>query len=171
MNAQVVGLDLSMSATGVCEADGTTRTIKFPGNDIAGDRRLAHIAGSVGVSAIGADLVVIEDFVVRTQAAGIVGMVHGAVRVALMEEGVRYITVPPATLKKYATGKGNADKTAMSLALFKRTGVELADDNQVDAWWLRAAGLQLLGAPLVELPAVQVAALDKLAAERGGLRG
>lgn len=156
----VVGLDLSMTATGLAKRDGTTYTIKPAPR---GDGRLVEIRNCVGLSVGGCDLVVIEDFVVRTPAAGIVGMVHGAVRTALLEWGIRYLTVPPATLKRFATGKGNCGKPEMAVALFKRAGLELPDDNQVDAWWLRAAGCQLLGAPLVPMPSTQVAALDKLA--------
>lgn len=42
-----------------------------------------------------------------------------------------------ATIKKHATGKGNADKVAMLDAARKRwPDVEFADDNQSDAVWL-----------------------------------
>lgn len=158
MSPRVVGLDLSMTATGIADDDGHTSTIK---PRTSGDRRLVEIAANAALAAIGSDLAVIEDLPpIRAYALGILGMVHGAVRTALLGQGVPYALVPPMTLKKYATGKGNADKTAMALALYKRAGLELADDNQVDAWWLRAAGLQLLGEPLVQLPAVQVAALE-----------
>lgn len=49
---------------------------------------------------------------------------------------MRLIEVPPTTLKLFAAGKGNADKTAMALAVYKRWKVELPDDNQVDAYCL-----------------------------------
>jgi len=40
----------------------------------------------------------------------------------------------PTTVKKYATGSGNADKAAMIAAARERwPGVELADDNEADA--------------------------------------
>ena len=50
----------------------------------------------------------------------------------------------------------------MALALFRRTGLELANSDETDAWWLRAAGLHLLGHPIVDLPAAQAAALDRI---------
>ena len=166
----MVVLDLSITATGYATGDGDCGTIKT--NPKHGDHRLGVITAEVegwfdcddGMTEriMPADLVVIEGPVVRSSAAVIIGMVHGAVRLRLMDWRIPYAVVPPATLKKFATGKGNADKTAMALALFKRTGLELADDNQVDAWWLRAAGLQHLGCPVVDLPAAQVAALEKV---------
>ncbi|MCX4468742.1 hypothetical protein OOK41_00150 [Micromonospora sp. NBC_01655] len=63
-------------------------------------------------------------------------------------------------MKKYATGRGNAGKPEMAVALYKRAGRELADDNQVDAWWLRAAGLDHLGHPPADMPKNHRAALD-----------
>ena len=157
----VVGLDLSITATGVALADGTVETLSTKPKD--GDRRLITIANELfeGVGN-GTDLVVIEGPVVRSSAAGVIGMVHGAVRSMLLGYGTPYAIVPPATLKKYATGKGNADKTAMALALYKRTGLEFDDDNQVDAWWLRAAGLHHLGCPIGDVPQAQADALAKV---------
>ena len=160
MNIRVVGLDLSTNATGIAEVDGRTWTY---GPDGRGDRRLLGIRGAVGRAiGQGVDLVVIEDAVVRSPAAVELGMVHGVVRSSLLAVGVRYILITPATLKKYATGKGNATKPDMRMALYQRMGIDLRDDNQVDATWLRYAGLQLLGEPVVQLPAAQLAALDKV---------
>ncbi|MDT0306841.1 Holliday junction endonuclease [Streptomyces sp. DSM 44917] len=160
----VVGLDLSLTGTGIAQADGSTTTVRTRAS--AGDRRLLTIALAVrdAVSITdGVDLVVIEDLPKHAMAAGITGMVHGVARAVLLETGTPYVTVAPATLKAYATGKGSGDKTAMALAAFKRAGAEFADDNQCDAWWLRAAGLDRLGAPLFGLPAAQRDRLDRVA--------
>lgn len=163
---RVIGLDLSLTATGIAAWDGrplsTIRTVTSEG-----DQRLGRIMVTVRADAYDyvsdqpIDLAVIEDLPTHAHSAGITGMVHGAVRVALMEIGVPYALVPPATLKAYATGKGTATKPDMRMALFKRAGLDIRDDNQVDAWWLRAAGLERLGYPLVSLPAAQRDRLDK----------
>jgi Holliday junction resolvasome RuvABC endonuclease subunit len=165
---RVLGLDLSLTATGIATWDGqplsTLRTVAAEG-----DKRLRRIMVTVRAEAYDhvadepIELAVIEDLPTHAHSAGITGMVHGAVRVALMERGVPYALVPPATLKKYATGRGNATKPDMRMALYQRTGLDIRDDNQVDAWWLRAAGLDHLGHPLVALPAAQRAALAKVA--------
>lgn len=161
---RVVGLDLSITATGVAHADGSWSTIGP--NAKLGDRRLRAIVDHVDRALTDApgmgDLVVIEGPVVRSSAAVVIGMVHGAVRLRLIDLGIPYVLVTPATLKKFATGKGNADKTAMAMAAYKRAGVEFDDDNQCDAWWLRVAGLTALGEPPFDLPAAQVAALEKV---------
>lgn len=155
---RVIGLDLSITATGVALHDGTTTTILAR----TGDLRLVDIQDAIVRTVDGQDidLVVIEDLPTHAKAAGITGMVHGAVRTSLLRLGVPYALVTPASLKKYATGRGNAGKPEMAVAAYKRAQAEFEDDNQCDAWWLRAAGLDHLGHPIASLPAAQRAALD-----------
>lgn len=160
MTARVAGLDLSMTATGVIDHLGEAHTIRPTWR---GDRRLLEIRDCVGLI-VGADLdlAVLEEAPpgLKGPAIKAIHMVHGAVRCALHQWGIRYAAINPTTLKLFAAGKRGATKADMALALYKRAGLELADDNQVDAAWLRFAGLELLGEPAVKLPAVQVAALD-----------
>jgi Holliday junction resolvasome RuvABC endonuclease subunit len=170
--SNVVGIDPSLTATGLAYADGTTATVTFT-TATTGDQRLAHIA--MHIHETGFDprsgrrvhLAVIEDLPTHAHGAGITGMVQGVVRFQLIRDGIPYITVPAATLKKYATGKGNATKPDMRMELYKRTGIDLKDDNQVDAWWLRALGLELLGEPAVALPKTHTDALGKLVLPAG----
>ena len=77
--------------------------------------------------------------------------------------GTAFAVIPPTTLKAYATGKGNADKILMMQAAMKRLGdrcPDLPDDNACDALWLALAAAHRVGAPQVALPAAQVARLD-----------
>ncbi len=48
------------------------------------------------------------------------------------ERGVAYEGVPVGTIKRFATGKGNADKAAM-IAAVRARGFAPADDNEADA--------------------------------------
>lgn len=165
---RVVGLDLSITAPGIALADGTTKTIKTNSKD--GDRRIQHIVDEVGLAlgentdgtGDGVDLVAIEDLPTHAKAAGITGMVHGAVRLRLIDFGTPYVLITPATLKAYATGKGNADKTAMAIAALKRAGREFPDDNQCDAAWLRWAALDWYGQPEFTMPQAQRDRLTKV---------
>ena len=157
---RVIGLDLSLTATGICTSDGATAVIK---PRTKGDTRLAEIRDRIRIAAAGYHLAVIEDLPTHAKAAGITGMVHGAVRVALQDLAVPYVTVPPATLKKFATGRGNADKTGMAIAALKRFDREFRDDNECDAFWLRAMGMHAVGLALGPLPADQVEQLSRVA--------
>lgn len=162
MAINVIGLDLSLTGTGIAHPDGTVTTVKTRTGD--GDRRLVHIADAIADAVDQAiDLVVIEDLPTHAKSAGITGMVHGAVRLILHGAEIPYVLVPPATLKAYATGKGNADKTAMAVAALKRAGQEFADDNQCDAWWLRAAGLDWYEHAEIVMPQAQRDRLAKVA--------
>lgn len=159
---RVLALDLSITATGMCLPNGATRTLKT--HPKAGDRRLQFIAEHLRIVLEGGcDLAVIEDLPTHAKSAGITGMVHGAVRTVLLDEGVPYVLVTPATLKAFATGKGNADKTAMAIAALKRANREFPDDNQCDAAWLRWAALDWYDAPEFTLPQVQRDRLTKVA--------
>ncbi|MEU0059873.1 Holliday junction endonuclease [Streptomyces sp. NPDC006334] len=162
----VVGLDLSVTGTGIAYRDGSTTTVKTKERDR--DHRLTQIEEAVLIAvgdgdALGltVDLVVMEDIPQNSHAAKPIAMVHGVVRNLLNKLGIPYVLVVPATLKFYATGKGSGDKVPMALAAYKRAGREFEDDNQCDAWWLRHAGLDRLGCPEFSLPAVQRDALKK----------
>jgi hypothetical protein len=48
------------------------------------------------------------------------------------ERTIAYQGVPVGTIKRYATGKGNADKAAM-IAAMRARGFAPADDNEADA--------------------------------------
>lgn len=164
METKIIGIDPSMTATGLALPSGSTETIV--GKSSEGDRRLLKIRKRLlgAIEAYGPDdlLAVVEDLPTHAQGAGISGMVQGTIRVTLIEAGVPYITVTPASLKTFATGKGNAPKPELRMSLFRRMGIDLSDDNQCDAWWLRAIGHHLTDQPLLTLPQSHLRALDKV---------
>jgi Holliday junction resolvasome RuvABC endonuclease subunit len=161
---KAAGLDLSITNTGACHGEllACTHLIAPKGTR---DDRLVVIKNQALEYVRGSDLVLVEGYLNRSMSAGITGMVHGAVRVMLLEQGIPYATFPPASLKKYATGKGGASKTDMALAAFKRAGVEFTNDNECDAWWLWVAAMDHLGEPVFDLPKVQRDALTKIKME------
>lgn len=73
------------------------------------------------------------------------GLSH-LVRAMFLNNGVKFIVIPPKTLKKFATENGNADKIAMieeamkrgaNIPFFKRIKKQTVfDDNVVDAYFL-----------------------------------
>lgn len=54
---------------------------------------------------------------------------------------LNYEIIPPTTLKKFITGKGNAKKELMLLQVYKRWGVEFTDNNMADAYSLARMAL------------------------------
>lgn len=165
----VMGVDSSLTGTGIAYPDGATAvvTTKPCGDTLtARHQRLDYIVGAVLSAAHHVDVAVIESpSLGQGRQGGTLDrnglwwlIVH-----YLTSNEVTVIDVPPATLKKYATGHGNATKPDMRMALFQRCGRDVRDDNEVDAFWLRALGLHLAGQPLVQLPQVNLSALAKLA--------
>lgn len=170
MSVNVLGLDLSMTGTGVAftSADATPITTLVKTKEKDGDARLVQIRNTILELAPGADFALIEAPTPRSFTSVISGMVHGVVREALIELGIPYGTVLPATLKKYATGKGTGDKVPMAVEAFKRAGVEFADDNQCDAWWLWHMARDHRGEPVLDLPKVNRESLTKIKVEWKG---
>jgi Holliday junction resolvasome RuvABC endonuclease subunit len=105
---------------------------------------------------------VIEDLPTHAHGAGITGMVQGVIRLALMERSIQYRAVAPAVVKKYICGRGNATKADIRLAIFQRTGLDIRDDNQADAFVLRHIGLHLAGVPQLQLPKAHTECLSKI---------
>lgn len=67
-----------------------------------------------------------------TDAAHVYGGLMAVLTAYCEEHKIPYQGVPVGTIKKHATGKGNADKAAM-IAAAKRKGWNPKDDNEADA--------------------------------------
>lgn len=164
----IIGIDPSLTGTGIA-ADGSLVTVRDKA--VAGDGRLQLVYDAVTTVCGGeaVQLAVIEDLPIHAHAAGKTGMVQGVVRLALLHADVRYVLVTPSTLKKFATGSGNAAKPELRMSLYKRTGIDLPDDNQVDAWWLRQIGLHMTHQPdAMRLPKTHAIALSKINTDPAG---
>jgi Holliday junction resolvasome RuvABC endonuclease subunit len=157
---RVIGVDPSLSGTGICDVAGQMSCIG--GDAKLGNDRLRLIYDAVLEAAVHADHAIVEDLPTHAMGAGKTGMAQGVVRLALVSLRVPFTLVAPATLKKFATGRGDADKKQMRAALLERTGMDVRNDNKVDAWWLRAMGLQRAGQLPFILPAAHLGTLQKV---------
>lgn len=91
--------------------------------------------------------IAMEGTVLASHAALVLGELSATVRLAIFDyfedgDDRRFpLKIPPMTLKKYASGKGNSKKQEMLLQIYKRWGIEFNDDNAADAYALaRMAG-------------------------------
>lgn len=168
----IVGLDPSLRATGLALPDGELLTIATPSCSTLDDRieRIRHVVGKVGVRARIGALVVIEGpaFGMNNKATHELAGLWWSLVVRLAEQGNQIAVLSPGQLKKFATGSGRASKPDMAVAMFERARIKAADDNQVDAFWLRQAGLVHQGHPdALSLPKTQTAVLDGIAWPEG----
>lgn len=170
----VLGLDLSCDSTGAALPDGTTHTITAPAKaDKKGRRTLvddlrrldlvSHQLGDL-IAVYRPDLCVLEDYApgIRSAAAHRLAEMGGCVRRDLYRANTPLVLVNVMHLKVYATGKTRADKGDMRIAALKRCGIEFANDDECDAWWLHAMGLDAYGHPVVDLPKTHRDALTKV---------
>jgi Holliday junction resolvasome RuvABC endonuclease subunit len=58
---------------------------------------------------------------------------HGCLKLYCEENKIEYRAFSPGEIKKFATGKGNANKDAMIKAVVEKYGKTPKDDNEADA--------------------------------------
>ena len=146
----LIAYDLSLTCTGWATPT-QTGTLVPPESVGKGVERLQWIR----------DKVTIEGYAFgRANRAAALGELGGVVRLALHEAEIRYVVLSPSTIKKLATGKGNAAKPAVLVEAVKRLGYDGSDDNESDAMWLLEAALQHYEFPeRVQLPKAHLVAL------------
>lgn len=147
---QIMGLDLSLTATGVALPDATTLTLR---SKLRGMERLADLRSIILGLAASTELVVLEGYSYGSgHGAHQLGELGGTIRLALWDAAIPYIDIAPTQRAKYATGRGNAAKGLVVSEISARTGRTFPDDNQVDAWILRAMALDHYGHPCIDVP-------------------
>ena len=145
---KTVGLDLSLTATGlVVLEDNKMVEKKIIRSKKLGDKPSDE---SLSIYTLAEDIfdvldehkpdaVAIEGLAFalsKTTAFAQLAALNYIVRINLMNASTPTIIVAPTTLKKFVTGKGNAQKDSMLLEIFKRWGVTFFDDNEADAYAL-----------------------------------
>lgn len=95
-------------------------------------------------------IVVIEGYSHGSQGRATLDLAElgGILRMSLLEavpSGCQIVECAPATLKKFAAGKGNADKSEVVSALSRRYDRTFKSNDQADAFALAVIGQCLLG--------------------------
>jgi crossover junction endodeoxyribonuclease RuvC len=101
-------------------------------------QRFMDLAVQIKKHLLETDVICIEGFSYGSKGAG-VSVQYGIgwiIREELVRNGFTYHDVPPSSVKKFATGKGNAKKDAMVLPIYKKWGFEHKSDNVRDAFVL-----------------------------------
>lgn len=169
----VVGVDLSLSATGLASSEGWCRVLgyedkKRPITKLPHGERLVHMRRVLDAvtEAIGCpDLAVMEGAALSRAGGGAHerGWLWWRVYERLADAGVPIGLVSTNQRILYATGKGSGPKTAVVDAVARRwpqwrTG---GNDNACDAVTLMAAGRDWLLAPITAMPKAHREAISK----------
>ena len=78
-----------------------------------------------------------------TQAAHVYGGYLAILEMVAFDLDCVVIGIPVGTIKKHATGKGNASKQMMIEAARNKLGYKGNDDNEADALWILDTGIAL----------------------------
>ncbi len=158
----IIGIDPSLTATGIVvlrdgEVELAEKTKDRP--ELGTIKRVTDIRFHIG-SIIdnletkeewdnkwqAPDLIVIEGFSYGSKGRGIFDIAYLGWRIREQleqlkeQDNVPWIEVPPTQLKKFATGKGNANKEIILQQVYKRWGYETDDNNIADAYVLAQIG-------------------------------
>lgn len=159
----VIGLDLSLTSTGVA----STEVVALQ-TGLRGMERLAWLRDEILKKCDGQNPIVVVEgysFGSRNSQAHAAGELGGVVRLALWEAGIPHVDVPPTSRAKFATGRGNASKSEVVSAVSARTGLVWSGkgaDDCCDAWILREMGRTHFGFGEYDWPAINMTALEKI---------
>jgi hypothetical protein len=166
----VVGLDLSLTAAGIAHAKGVV-TVGEDGHKGATlterrqrlSRQTARVLEHVLDDNYGEEWAEVAPVVVALErpaqhmntgsAHDRSGLWWQVVHQLSAWPNVHVVEVGIASVKLYATGKGNSGKVAVASAASDRFRITFADDNQADAFVLRAMALDHYGMALTRMPA------------------
>lgn len=147
----VAAFDLSLTATGIARSANPDLSPAYETYSLAkgydGLSRLASIWQVVLTQSRGFDLVVMEGLAFgkndpsAQERAGLAYLV----RMSLWERGQPFVLVAPTQVKKFATGRGNAEKAIVIREVWRRWHCEVRNDNEADAVVLCQIGRCLLG--------------------------
>lgn len=152
----IAGIDPSTASLGLALPDGTLRTVKPRAGAKDPARRLDELEREV-TRALRLNpplpaVAIIEgpaDHSLGIRSTIAIAEVRGVLKLALHRLDVPFVEIPPSRLKRYATGRGNADKGAMIAAA--NLDLELAglphakNDDEADAHLLRHLGQTAYG--------------------------
>jgi crossover junction endodeoxyribonuclease RuvC len=136
------GIDLSLNATGFVTIDKERLVIKEeiitsnPKEEI--EDRIIHIRSEISKLIIEESIYYIEGLSYMSVSATMAQLaaLHYAIRIYLREIHIPFKIIPPTSLKKFVTGKGNSKKSLMIKNVYKKFGYDTEDDNLADAYGL-----------------------------------
>lgn len=163
-----VGIDPSLSgfAVSICIGDGEPQVFERsskPATEASIRSRIARYRGLIdwAVDLIGSrvKVIAVEGYAFNAHSNAVTaGEMGSLLRQSLLDCTALLVEVPPTSLKKFVTGKGQGDKVAVATTLTRKTGRSFNSDNESDAFALMLIAQTLGGAR------------DATAAERDALK-
>jgi Holliday junction resolvasome RuvABC endonuclease subunit len=162
---ELLGLDLSLTSTGVSHGD--QQYVLTPQQK--GVERLAYFFDTISslLQKMNQPAIVMEgySFASRNSQAHSIGELGGVVKLAAWKLEIPIVIVPPTSRAKFATGKGNASKSEVVSAISAKTGIVWdgkGADDKCDAWILEEIGRVHVGTQRHDWPKQNIEALSKV---------
>lgn len=149
---KIAGLDYSMTSPAICyynDADGDLKFSNCRSYYLTQNKKYDIMIGNIvgkyfdyndemsryetistfflnGILERNIDYVFIEDYSLGSRGRVFnIAENTGILKYRLWKYGVKYVTVPPTVIKKFATGKGNSDKSAMQKAFMEENSLDI----------------------------------------------
>lgn len=151
----VIGIDPSLSGTGVIVLDDSGKIVSREVIGVeslgskAADRmkRFSRLLAPIlkTIDRFSPQTACIEGYSLGSNMPGVSDRVEygGLLRWSLVAAGIQLHEVAPLTLKKWATGQGTGDKTAVIASITKDYGHVFRSDNEYDAFALAMIAFQI----------------------------
>lgn len=154
--ATVIGIDPSLTGTGVIVLDTQGTLVhksvvsSSPSGGMVFDRmqRIEKMVTQIKaiVFEFKPNLICIEGYSLGSNMPGVSDRVeYGGLLRYVLTRNWKVIEVNPLSLKKWATGRGAGDKTALIAAMTARYGVQFGSSDEYDAYALARLALQIAG--------------------------
>ncbi len=145
----ILGLDLSLTQSGYCfyEREKNTYTVGVIKPKMCGIARLSFVRDELSELLIGnkPDIVFIEGYAFGAKfKSAQIGELGGVIKTYLFKNEIPFLILPILTIKKFTTGKGNADKDLIIKTVKEKYGIETKNDNIADAVSIARMGDYLL---------------------------
>ena len=143
----ILAIDPSLTSTGYAYQIGNGPVVvgTIRPKKMVGVERLAYLREEVNtlISLVGPSLITYEGYAMSRFAnrAFDLGELGGVLKLLVFGYRIPLLLVPPTCLKLYATGKGNADKGQVMIAMAKIRKRLFSCDDEADAFALLQLGL------------------------------
>lgn len=148
----ILSIDASLSNTGFAMMEKGIIVTCCIGSKLRGIPRLIEIRDHISrlIDKTNTDIIFIEGYAYGSGLGGSrnidLGELGGVLRVMFYEKGIPYVEIIPQHIKKFVTGKGNANKEMMMKISKEKYGIDFKNNDECDAY-----GMYLLGKEMVEL--------------------
>lgn len=180
---RVLGIDQSLTATGLCRidinqaghsggptfaADVAVCTVSAPGPKLKTkreySRRVTAVVDQIEGAMEGVDLVAMEEIAygAKGAAAWVLPWLFGRIIDLCERHDKKLIVVNTSCVKKYATGNGSAGKDRVMLSVANRWPDTVHNNDEADALVCALVGCRHLGLPVDTVPKANLEFMGKI---------